>query len=148
MVVPHRKHLRNSTAGYGDGLLFYMQMIIVPHRKHTCGLPQPVTEIALLFYNCCIFEFARTNNAVQSEEVSSKFSWNRYRFLHPIRTPFSFCVLCYAFLIFEGRLGWGVLPRYCEVAEVFFFPPLAAVDKRRILRKCHLSECWPHSTAQ
>jgi hypothetical protein len=36
-------------------LLSYMQMIFVPHRKHTCGPPRPVTDIALLSYMQMIF---------------------------------------------------------------------------------------------
>jgi hypothetical protein len=38
----------------GMALLFYMQMMFVPHRKHY-GLPRPVTEIALLFYMQMMF---------------------------------------------------------------------------------------------
>jgi hypothetical protein len=43
-------HLWLSAACYGDSFNFFMQMIFVPYRKHTYGLPQPVTRIALILY--------------------------------------------------------------------------------------------------
>jgi hypothetical protein len=35
----------------GIALRFYIQMMFVPHRKHTYGSPRPVTEIALLCFH-------------------------------------------------------------------------------------------------
>jgi hypothetical protein len=43
-------HPRASTARYSDSFSFYVYMIHVPHRKHTCILPRPLTWIVSLFY--------------------------------------------------------------------------------------------------
>jgi hypothetical protein len=50
MFLPHRKHLWASTARYGNSSIFYRQGMFIPHSKHTCGPPRPVTEIALLLH--------------------------------------------------------------------------------------------------
>jgi hypothetical protein len=44
----------------GIDLLFYMQRMFVPHGKHACRPPRPVTEIAALltFYHPKIFFFS------------------------------------------------------------------------------------------
>jgi hypothetical protein len=48
--------LLESTAYYGDGFIFLIQMMFVPHRKHTYMPPRLVTGMALLllFYECDI----------------------------------------------------------------------------------------------
>jgi hypothetical protein len=52
MCVPHRKHTyRPPLSGTGIALLFCMQMMFVPIRKHTYGPPLSVTGIALLIYS-------------------------------------------------------------------------------------------------
>jgi hypothetical protein len=44
-------HLLASTACYeAMYLLFYMQIIFVPYRKHAHGPPRPLIGIAVLFY--------------------------------------------------------------------------------------------------
>jgi hypothetical protein len=49
MFVPHRKHTCGPPLPVtGIALLFYMQMMFVSHRKHTYGPPQPVTGFAFI----------------------------------------------------------------------------------------------------
>jgi hypothetical protein len=51
MFIPDRKHAYEPPRPVTDiALLFYMQIIFVPHRRHMYGPPRPVTGIALLFY--------------------------------------------------------------------------------------------------
>jgi hypothetical protein len=51
MFVPHRKQTYGPPRpGTGRALLFYMQMIFVPRRKYTYGTPRPVQRIVSLFY--------------------------------------------------------------------------------------------------
>jgi hypothetical protein len=50
IFVPNRKHAYGPPRPVkGIALLLYMQMMCVPHRKQTYGPPRPVTGIALLF---------------------------------------------------------------------------------------------------
>jgi hypothetical protein len=42
--------LRASSACHGESFIFGNQMIFVPHRKYTLGLPRPVTWTPLLFH--------------------------------------------------------------------------------------------------
>jgi hypothetical protein len=42
-------HLWAPTAGYWDSFTVYMQMMFIPHRKHTHGPPRPVTGRTLLY---------------------------------------------------------------------------------------------------
>jgi hypothetical protein len=50
MFLPHRKHTCSPPQPVTRiALLFYTLMMFVPHRKHAYGSPRPVTEITLLF---------------------------------------------------------------------------------------------------
>jgi hypothetical protein len=49
MFIPHSKHLRACTACYRDNFILYMQVMFVPHRKHSYEPPVSVTGVALLF---------------------------------------------------------------------------------------------------
>jgi hypothetical protein len=46
--------MRSSTS-YKRVLLFYMQMIFIPHKKQKYGHPRSVTGIALLYYMKMMF---------------------------------------------------------------------------------------------
>jgi hypothetical protein len=46
-----------------------LQIMLVPHRKHTCGLPRLVTEMALLL----TFNGVRENQAEATQTVISRF---------------------------------------------------------------------------
>jgi hypothetical protein len=53
MFVPHRRHTYGTARLVTEmALLSYMQMMFVPHRRRTYGPPMPVTGIALIFYKC------------------------------------------------------------------------------------------------
>jgi hypothetical protein len=50
MFVPQRKHAyRTPNVCYGNSFTFYMQMMVVPHRKHTYTPLRSVTGTALLY---------------------------------------------------------------------------------------------------